>query len=214
MDNTKARRIVKICVIVLLVFLAVMFFLRNRASHKSIAGIRPPKQTETTGGTKLSVDGETVNVSYKYEYEIEGLVVHTKRHHGFGMEDDISPIDVALAWGDVAEYNDRINFHWSQRGRFYYWRVSSYDELEPIGSEVDVIRQSSNNHLIPSSSEMRSKIKSIMPGDHIKIKGYLVDLNCTKSNGSTFYWNSSTIRSDDGDGACELIYVTDLTWLD
>ncbi len=26
-------------------------------------------------------------------------------------------------------------------------------------------------------------------------------------------WNSSTSRTDTGDGACEIIYVTDVKWL-
>ena len=57
-------------------------------------------------------------------------------------------------------------------------------------------------------------MKRIMPGDHIKIKGYLVNVTASNSKNDVIWWNSSTIRSDTGDGACELIYVTDLEFLD
>ena len=82
-----------------------------------------------------------------------------------------------------------------------------------VGSVSDINRSSSNNHLVPSDSKIRSKIKKIRTGDHIKIKGYLVSIDGLDEDGNTFYWDSSISRDDTGDGACEVIYVTDVKWL-
>ena len=210
MDRYRLKRIAMIVIPILLaIFIGVYFFL-NRASHRAIAGIRPPIQTETTGHKNVSIDDNNVLITYKYEYEIEGVVVHTNRHHGFGMEDQLSPIDVALAWGDVAEYNDRIDFNWSQRGRFLYWNVKKASDLELVGDVASVTRQVSNNHLIPANPDIRSQIKRILPGDHIKLVGYLVDVDSFGKDGANFCWYSSTVRNDTGDGSCELIFVTDV----
>ena len=51
-------------------------------------------------------------------------------------------------------------------------------------------------------------------GDHIRIKGYLVNVDAVKPNGSeSYYWHSSTSRTDTGDGACEVIYATEISWV-
>ena len=213
MDMYRLKQIAKIAVpILLVVFVGVYIFL-NRASHRAIAGLRPPVQTETTGHKNVTIDDNNVLITFKYEYEIDALVVHTNRHHGFGIADQLSPIDVALAWGDVAEYNDRINFHWSQRGRFVYWKINDGADLALIGDVATVNRQLSNNHLIPANPDIRKQIKRILPGDHIKLKGYLVDIDAFGKDGASFWWYTSTIRSDTGDGSCEIIYVTEVEQL-
>ncbi|MBR1701545.1 MAG: hypothetical protein IJ716_06265 [Lachnospiraceae bacterium] len=48
----------------------------------------------------------------------------------------------------------------------------------------------------------------------MRLKGYLVNLDGSKPDGTTFYWNSSTTRSDSGAHSCEVIYVTGVEWLD
>lgn len=35
-----------------------------------------------------------------------------------------------------------------------------------------------------------------------------------KNGNSTFYYNSSTSRLDTGNHACEVLYVTDIVWLE
>ena len=87
------------------------------------------------------------------------------------------------------------------------------DVLDPVGGIDGVARQCSNNHLIPADTRVKKAIKKIKKGDHIRITGYLVYIDGKKSDGTTFFWNSSTTRDDDGDGACEVIYVTDVEWL-
>ena len=203
-----------IYITVILIFtMGVRLLFSDGSTRRSVSGIKAPVQTEADGYTTTELDGYKLEITYLYEYEIEGLVLTTNHHYWFGIENDLSPIDVGLGWGDVAAYNSSIDFNWSQHGRFLYWYVKSYEELSKIGDEYDVGIQSSNNHLIASNSKINRKIKRIHAGDHIKLKGYLVEIYGNKSDGTYFTWNSSTVRDDTGDGACEIIYVTDIEWL-
>ena len=205
-----------ILIFVLLLVVAVIIFSLIKGlggRHRAIAGIREPIQKETTGHVDTKVAGYDVHIEYKYSYDIEALVVSTKNYSGSGVGDKLSPKDVALAWGKVAEYNKKIDFNWRQSGRWVNWSVSNTDVLEPVGGIEGVGKQCSNNHLIPADTRAKKAIKKIKKGDHIRIQGYLVYIDGKKSDGSTFYWNSSTSRDDDGDGACEVIYVTSVEWL-
>ena len=206
-------RIFSVILAVLACFLVVSVIYKA-GRRRSIAGIGEPIQEETTGYIEMNVAGYEVSIYPQYTYEIEALVVHTKNYPGFGLGNKLSPRDIALAWGKVAEYNEDINFHWKQSGRWVSWSVKSYTEVDKIGGVDYVSSHLSNNHLIPSNNSVRRKIKKIRKGDHIKIKGYLVNVDAENKNGKTFFWNSSTTRDDTGDGACEVIYVTDVIWLD
>ena len=82
--------------------------------HKSAVGLPDPKQFSAQGGTEFEEAEYTVSVKYKMSYDITALAVSTKKYSGYTLQDRIAPKDVAFAWGAVAEYNDRIDFHWSQ----------------------------------------------------------------------------------------------------
>ncbi len=204
----KKRRILTLAIIVLLVFI----YLYGKGRQRAVAGIPDPVQTEASGETYLSVGGYDMTVKFLYEYEIEALVVSTHNAHD-GTGSKLAPRDIALCWGDVAALNETIDFHWHQSGRFYSWHVDSYNEINSVGGIQGVTEHSSNNHLVPADAKVRRQISRIRTGDHIRLRGYLINIDGTASNGSTFYWYSSTTRSDSGDHSCELIYVTEVEWL-
>ncbi len=81
------------------------------------------------------------------------------------------------------------------------------------GGKSIIDGQSSNNHLIPNDDAVREKIHNIKEGDYVRIEGYLVNIYGQKNDGHYFKWNTSTTRSDTGNGACEIIYVTNVVWL-
>ena len=176
--------------------------------NRSVANLPDPRQSAAIGGTEFEEAEYDVTVKYKMSYDMTALAVSTKKYNGYTLQDRIAPKDVAFAWGKVAEYNDRIDYHWSQSGRWYYWHVNDANELSPVGGESGVNRHSANNHLIPSTDAIKSQIMQIKVGDVVHVTGYLVDVRGEKSDGTYFLWNSSTSRDDTGDGACEVIYVT------
>ncbi|MBR5772720.1 MAG: hypothetical protein IKY00_05845 [Clostridia bacterium] len=172
-----------------------------------------PVQVAATGGTEKKIGDYNIKITYKYSYELCGLAVSTKKYPGTGIANKLAPKDVAMAWGDVARNNDKINFHWSQSGRWYMWQADSYEEIAPVGGVDGVNTHSANNHLIAADDSVADDISRISAGDYVIITGYLVDIYAENSSGSTYTWNSSTSRNDTGDGACEVIYVTGIRWL-
>ena len=212
-NRSLSEKITEWVFILLLISIPVLLIANSGGTRRAIRGIKEPVQTEASGSDVKNINGYNVTITYKYAYSIEALVLRTKNYGGNTLSSKLAPVDAALAWGDVAAYNDRINFHWNQKNRWYFWRVNSYDELFPVGDSYDVSLQSANNHLIPADEKAEKKVKFIKKGDHIRITGYLVDIYAATTDGKWFTWNSSTTREDTGDGSCEVIYVKDVEWL-
>jgi hypothetical protein len=62
-------------------------------------------------------------------------------------------------------------------------------------------------HLIPATGAVEKKIRSLRAGQVVSLKGYLVEVK----NDDGFTWRSSLTREDTGAGACELIWVEELS---
>ncbi len=84
----------------------------------------------------------------------------------------------------------------------------------PVNNPDYVSTHCSNNHLIPADNAIKRKIKRLKKGDHVRIQGYLVNVDAENSAGKVYLWDTSVSRDDSGDGACEIIYVTNIQWLD
>jgi len=69
----------------------------------------------------------------------------------------------------------------------------------------------SNNHLITDSARVREAIGAVRPGDQIRIDGLLV--NYAPEEHPDWKRTSSTVRDDDGNGACEVVFVDEITVL-
>lgn len=211
------RRKLLLVVFILLCILLLLFIAReiyDIGERRSIAGIPDPIQTEADGRTRIDFLGGEANITFEYAYEIEGLAVHTRRYFGFlSMSDAISPMDVGLAWGRVAEYNKTVDFNWDHGDRYLKYEINDARALLKVGGLNYINSHVSNNHLIPADFSVSHKVKKIRKGDHVKIKGYLVSVY-GKRYGREYAWESSTSRTDEGNGACEVIYVTDVEFLD
>ena len=175
-----------------------------------LTNISAPIQSEASGGFDLKKGSWNVDITYVAEYEVSGKVVNIHDYKGSSLNDKLSPVDVGLTWGELA--NDNQVRWYSTGNRFLYWKAS-YEVINKLGGEDIISEQYSNNHLIPANDEIEKLVKEIEEDDYVTIKGYLVNMYATKSDGSYRYWNSSTSRKDTGDGACELIYVEDVKWL-
>lgn len=135
------------------------------------------------------------------KYKIAGVVV-SKKSYNDGWRSELAPFDLALAWGKLAEpeYSKYITYSQSDRWYFYEYGAGS-----PFDNNF-VISHSSNNHIIPSNENILRAIKIIKKEQKIILEGFLVNLKGRYRDGN-FWWNSSLIRTDTGDGSCELIYV-------
>lgn len=204
------KRNVTIAVVILALCGALFYADSIKPVTRSAEGLGEPVQIKAAGTKQMQVEDWEIKIEYKAKYEIDALVVHAKNYRGSSLNDKLSPKDLALAWGEVAAQNGEIDFNWSQSGRWYSWYVTSDEEIEKVGGEGYVNTHSANCHIIPADDTVKKLLKSVKQGDRITVEGYLVNVNGECADGRTFYWNSSLSRSDSGDGACEVIYATDI----
>lgn len=138
------------------------------------------------------------------QYRISARVVSTKSYSR-GWESSLSPVDLALVWGELAtrKYDKQISYR--QRNRWYYYR---YSAEFPLPRQY-IISHSCNNHMIPATNNVHRALKTIKTNDLVAIEGYLVNVT-GKIGRSDVWWSTSTSRSDSGDHSCEIIYVEKL----
>lgn len=167
---------------------------------ESVHGDKTPAQI------KQAVEASTIDGHFQLNgytispiapFEITARVLSTK-HYRSDREAELSPVDLALGWGRMAEDSVLNDVTIVQKGRFYFWRVVSF----PIPRQ-EIETSSANMHMVPANGDIEKTLKSIKQGQSISIQGSLI--NVAAEDG--WRWKSSTTRNDTGKGACELVYV-------
>jgi hypothetical protein len=152
----------------------------------------PPFAIETRRGTVHLVPRATLEMS---------AVVASRERYRLDASAFLSPLDLALAWGDAAapEMRRRVRFY--QGNRFCVWstRDSSIDLAR-------LSRQLANVHVIPANANLRRALLSARRGQPVRLAGLLVDAR--GENG--FRWSTSLSREDTGAGSCEVMWVEEL----
>lgn len=142
-------------------------------------------------------------LSAKAAYQIDGVLISKKRYYR-GFMNDLSPYDFALAWGDVPDMRDEVEF--SQVIRYCLFKLKSGSSIDP----GYIQNHMSNNHLIPANKNIRRAMAKAKHDDKIRIQGHLVDVEASQNGHLLSTWRSSDRRDDTGNGACEIIYVKSL----
>ena len=150
-------------------------------------GIRP---------TTFTVDDYLL--TRKARFEIRARVLSRETYMA-GREADLSPIDLALGWGPMSDQLNLDRIEISQSARWYRTR---WDDPAPL-SDQQVIRNSSNMHMIPAAKGVKKTLKELREGNVVTLKGFLVDVD----HDSGWAWRTSMSREDTGAGACEIVYV-------
>lgn len=137
-------------------------------------------------------------------YALEGRVV-TRREFRHDRTSAISPLDLGIVWGDLANPGgtDDITFKTVPRAIWF----SNTSDADLPSNWTD---QVTNNHLIPANQSVNDALMAINVGARVRIRGFLVEVTGNRISP----WRSST-RRDDGSivGGCEIILVTDVTVL-
>jgi hypothetical protein len=162
-----------------------------------------PLQIQYTSNEPIIIkneDGE-FTITPVAQYKIAAIVVSRKSYHD-GWRAEVAPVDLALAWGKLAEpeYDKYITYSQSDRWYFYEYEEGS------LFNNSFVIPHSSNNHIIPADENVYKAIKIIKKKQKVLLEGFLVNAK-GRYKGENFWWNSSLKRTDSGDGSCELFYV-------
>lgn len=218
-QNNKKLKNFKILIFIIMIVCAIIMYNKDIFVDKSkyisanLEDLPSPIQETARGSVTKTIDGTNIDIRYIYSYIINGRVVNTYSYAPISIQNKLSPKDVGLTWGFLTkdEYNDKIK--WSSSGnRFLKWRIEDGNWYRDEIGEYNFQSHVSNNHLIPSDENIENLINKIKEGDYIRITGYLVNVTYD-NNGRTTTWNSSISRVDSGNGACELIYVTNIEWL-
>ena len=159
-------------------------------------------------GFKTRSNDQEYLIEPRYDYELDGVIVslhdadefldvtHQRRWRDF-----INLRDLCVIWGDNVSsgvYRE-MEFHNGTWTCWFSWPNSE------VASRFDAT-QLSNNHLLVDDDDIRQALMQSEPGDHIRLKGMLVEYS-NPANG--FRRGTSTTRTDTGNGACETIYVED-----
>ena len=146
--------------------------------------------------------GHEVRLTPRATYRITAYVVDTSRAL-LDEWDFALPMDLALAWGPVADpaVLRRMKFHLS--GRYVSWWAED-GALSPRVIQDHV----ANHHLVPASEEVAREMNRVRKGDLVTLSGKLVDVEILDRTGkSAFRSRTSLSRSDVGSGACEQVWV-------
>ena len=140
------------------------------------------------------------------DYEIHGLVV--SRHDSdawwdwihAASNDHLNVVDLCVVWGANAADGayERMTF---SSGQF----VCYFSTKDSSAWQPQYIRALSNNHLLTDNARIARQLANVRVGDQIRVTGQLVEYS--HNHGFAFTRGTSLTRDDEGNGACETIFV-------
>ena len=192
-----APKHILVIVVVLLAVLATRDWM-ERDIHHAPGVLVPEQPVQISLGKTDSILLNGYYLNPRADFQIRARVL-SRENYRWDTESDISPMDLALGWGAMSDQAvlDRISIE--QRSRWYFTR---YEAPAPL-SDRQIIRSSSNMHMVPADSAVREELERIRVGDVVQLYGSLVDVD----SDSGWKWRTSLSREDTGNGACEIVYV-------
>ena len=190
----------------------VSFFLQSRLPDKSLVLepiLRDPVQTEDGLPEPFEVTRKdvTYTVTPLFGYELWGMIV--SYHHSASFvdishkqwNDFLNTKDICVIWGRNAESGVYSRMTFRNRDFTCFYR---YPDRET--GEIFTENCLSNNHLLPADPIVADAVLKARKGDQVRFKGWLVSYGV---KGAPYARRSSTVRTDRGNGACEVVYVTE-----
>jgi hypothetical protein len=138
-------------------------------------------------------------------FSVDARLLHAKRYR-WDHQSALVPVDLAVGWGRMSDQSVLDQLKISQSMRFYWYEY----RLPPPIPQDEIVRHSTNIHVIPANDSIASECESLRAGELIHLEGELVE--ATGPGIGT--WRSSLRRDDTGNGACELLLVEKFSRLD
>lgn len=172
----------------------------SKSTSSFTPGETPPNAVMQTQAHVGDIQFNGFTLTPLTDYIVEARVL-SREDYSFGTEAELSPTDLALGWGPMSSEAVLSKIKISQSNRFYYWQVEEF----PIPRrEIEI--HSANTHIIPANDMIKRQLETVRKGQIVKLKGQLVEAK--RADG--WHWRSSLSREDTGNGACEVMYVTEL----
>ncbi len=193
----------------ILIFLILSFL--SGCDRPKVTGIEPDEIDTSQDPTQMPYKAdETITMQVKNgyftitpvaEYKISGVVVG-KGTYSSDWDGEIAPVDLAIAWGKLADPESNRYVTYIQGYRWYFYQ---YKPGSPFDHSY-ILSHASNNHIIPANENIRRAVKAVKRKNKVVLEGFLVNLKgIYKERPVT--WNTSLSRIDSGGGSCELFYV-------
>ena len=208
------RRLKKVLFLLLPIVLVAAFFARN--TYRSVDEIMPEVLREPIqqpvdhfGTVRFTRNGYAVELVPVARYQVSALVVGKMNYGVLSQEeyDRIFPLDLSLLWGGNAGSRVYKKMIFSNDMRWGWYRYGPGVSFNP--------NEWANTHLIARSPALEGKLKALLVGDQVKIRGSLVNLKAlpVKQRGAgsgEITLNTSTTRTDSGAGSCEVMDVEEV----
>jgi hypothetical protein len=175
--------------------------------HRPIAyppGVLISSEPQQTAMMDKAIGRGVFNLKPLAHFALDARVLHRKVYR-WDRQAALVPVDLALGWGQMSDQRVLDQLKVTQSMRFYWYEY----KMPPPLSEQEIISHSTNLHVIPSTPEIESRCKSLRAGTLIHLSGDLVEATAPGMSA----WRSSLSRTDTGNGACELMWVTQLSIL-
>lgn len=206
--------LVRFMLVVSSIALCLGFWKRNELPSPSwlLPQLQPPPMQSKVALSPFekTVGGISYRIQPLYAYELTGLVVsqHDTTSWQGSMHrrtnDNLNVRDVCVVWGENALRGiyQHIKF-WNGQFtcNFFTRSEAAYRAFDQAAF--------SNNHLLAASASIQEKLAGVKLGDQIHLKGYLATYS--HNHGFPFRRGTSTVRTDTGNGACETIYVEEVS---
>jgi hypothetical protein len=171
---------------------------------KHPAGVLISTEPQQTGTTDGPMARSGFNLKPLAHFDIDARILHRKIYR-FDRQAGLVPVDLALGWGPMSDQRVLDQLRISQSMRFYWYEY----KLPPPIPQDQIISHSTNLHVIPATAEIASRCKSLRTGALVHLSGDLVEATAPEFG----TWRSSLSRTDTGNGACELMWVKELSIL-
>jgi len=206
------RRLAKVILPIAAIAVVVSFFMRNRLPDKGLIHeslLQSPIQTEDGVPEPFEVTRKevTYTVTPLFSYELWGMIVSYHDSASFIdlshklWNDYINVKDVCVIWGKNVETGVYKRMTFRNRDFTCFYR---YPDRET--GELFTENCLSNNHLLPADPLVADAVRKARKGDQVRFKGWLVSYG---QKGAPYSRGSSTVRDDRGNGACEVVYLTE-----
>jgi len=157
-----------------------------------------PKQTNFDVARSFPAKEHTFYVRARYEITARVLRKEIYRIDGGA---NLAPVDLGLGWGVMSDSEIVDQLEFSQMGRFLFWKPRDWRKFPITLRELNIY--AAQVHAIPADDKIESQLRKLRPGHVVTLTGYLVDVR----GPGGFAWNTSLRRDDTGDGACEIMWI-------
>ena len=127
-------------------------------------GNLPPRTAQQNGSWRVAEH----TLSHLQDFQLEARILGREDYY-FDRGAKLSPTDLALGWGPMANPEVLRHISISQRNRWYFWRA---EQLPIERRQIEI--NSANMHMIPSTDAIEDQLKAIPEGKTVRITGYLV----------------------------------------